>query len=75
MNEKTKPNTDRKLLTKIQRDNMSDSTADGSYVPKNRRSLIEIPYVEDYLIDPYKIYFAVSTDEVIERVKDFIASF
>ena len=56
------PTKANKLLTKVQRDNMSDSTRDGSQIPKSRRSLIEVPYYEDYFIEPYKVYFAVTTD-------------
>jgi len=71
------------LLTRTQQSNMSDSTRDGSSTPKemfntrpyervSRKSLIEIPYVDDYLIAPYRIYFNVTTELVLERFQDSI---
>jgi hypothetical protein len=70
-----RPKPGLKLLSQAQRDNMSDSTRAGSSPPRNRQSLIEIPYVEDYIISPYRIYFNVTTEQVWERIKDSIVPF
>ena len=46
---------------------MSDSTAESLTVWRSRKSLIEIPYYDDYVVAPYRVYFNVSTDQVIGR--------
>ena len=70
-----KPNIKKKFLTKVQRDNMSDSTRDGSFEPRTRKSLIEVPYYEDWFLESYKEYFAVTTDQVIQRIQDSVFPF
>ena len=65
-----------KLLTKQQRSHMSDSTkADFSPSPRVRKSLIDFPYVDDYVVAPYRVYFEVTTEQVIERIKESIYPF
>lgn len=73
--EEQKPKHNLKLLNTMQRDNMSDSTKDGSALPKSRKSLIDFPYVDDYVVAPYRVYFEVTTSEVTGRIKDSIWPF
>jgi hypothetical protein len=65
----------KKLLTAKQRSQMSDSTRETACSPRNRKSLIDFPYVDDYVVAPYRIYFAVTTEQVLTRIKDSIYPF
>ena len=46
---------------------MSDSTIESLTVWRSRKSLIEIPYYDDYFVAAYRVYFDVTTDQVIGK--------
>ena len=61
-----------KLLKRFEQEAMSDATTEVSEkrkpVPRNRKSLIEFYYVDDYIISPYRVFFDITTTDVMNRM-------